>query len=422
LAQHLLRRRFRLAKLAGIDLFVHWSFVLVVAYVAYLAYHGPGGGKAAIAIALLQLLGMFTCVTLHEYGHALAARRYGIPTADITLLPIGGLARLGRMPRIPIQEFIVALAGPMVNVVIAALLCLALAAYTGGQIVPWFLAEIGWNPTEPEGNVNAFESLVESLSNPSVESYLLMMIFVNIALILFNMIPAFPMDGGRVLRSILAMLMDYRRATYIASRLGLFLTALMALTALSADPPRWVPLGIAIFIAYAGTAEARQVNMVESLRGIRAKDAIVTIQRPLRIDDDLATIAEVWRNQSSPILPVVTNGNVVVGTLSMQQFAAAIEKSPPPFTTAGELVDHERDELVLRGDDRLEDSLDSSPNGPRWIPVVDDQQHLLGMLDLNTLLMRKFISHSVVPATKSNEESQTGDADRVNPTVWDAMG
>jgi Zn-dependent protease len=378
LAENFLRQRFRIAKLAGIDLFVHWSFMLVVMYVAYIAYHGPGGGKDAIAIALLQLLGMFTCVTLHEYGHALAARRYGIPTADITLLPIGGLARLGRMPRIPTQEFIVALAGPMVNVVIAAVLSLALAAYTGGQIVPWFLAQIGWTQTEPEGNVRAFQSLVESLSNPSVESYLLMMIFVNVALILFNMIPAFPMDGGRVLRSILAMLMDYRKATFIASRLGLVLTVLMAIAALSADPPRWVPLGIAVFIAYAGMAEARQVNIVESLRGIRAKDAIVTISRPLHIDDDLATIAEVWKSQPSPVLPVVTNGNRFVGTLSMTEFTAALEKSPPPATTAGQLVDHERDDFAVKGDDLLEDSLESSPNGPRFYPVVDDQRGLLG--------------------------------------------
>lgn len=195
----MLRGSMRLGSLFGIPIFIHWTFLLLVAF--FMA--GPllrGGPDAMASSARIGafVLAIFGCVLLHELGHALAARRFGIGTRDITLLPIGGLARLERMPEKPVQELIVALAGPAVNVVIAAVL------------VPIVLVTDG---------ADAFTADPEQ-STIRVTNFLAALATVNVFLVIFNMIPALPMDGGRVLRSLLAMVMDRRRATAAAASLG----------------------------------------------------------------------------------------------------------------------------------------------------------------------------------------------------------
>ena len=176
-----MRGSFTLGRIAGIDIKVHVTFFLLLAWIAFV-YERSGGMPAAINGVLFVLL-IFLLVVLHEFGHALAARRYGIETRDITLLPIGGLARLERMPDKPREEVVVALAGPAVNVVIAAALALFIG-FSGGWPDPHIM--------EQTGVPLAFR-----------------LFSVNVWLVLFNMIPAFPMDGGRVLRAVLAMRMNY---------------------------------------------------------------------------------------------------------------------------------------------------------------------------------------------------------------------
>ena len=177
-----------MGRVSGIKLRVHWTFFLLPIWI-YLASIFAGNGFAAAATSVLFVLAIFGCVLLHELGHALAARQFGIGTRDITLLPIGGIAALDRMPRKPVQELWIAVAGPLVNVVIAA-------ALYGGMVV-------GLIPPES-----------------AVAPFLGQLLFANIVLVVFNMIPAFPMDGGRVLRSSLAMFMEYARATQIATSVG----------------------------------------------------------------------------------------------------------------------------------------------------------------------------------------------------------
>src|SRR5215208_1533328 len=185
--------QWKLGTLAGIDVFVHATFLLLIGWVGY-SYWLEHGTLAKVAEGILFILALFLCVVLHEYGHALTARKYGIKTRDITLYPIGGVARLERMPEKPIEELWVALMGPAVNLVIAAVLFAYL--YISGGLVP-----------------------MNELAVTS-GSFLARLMTVNISLVLFNLIPAFPMDGGRVLRALLAMRMEYVRATQIAANIG----------------------------------------------------------------------------------------------------------------------------------------------------------------------------------------------------------
>ena len=187
-----MRWSFRIAHIAGIEVRMHATFLLMLAYFG-MKYGEQGGLPAALSGVLFVCL-VFGCVLLHEFGHALAARRYGIRTPDITLLPIGGVARLERMPDKPMQELVVAIAGPLVNVVIAGILWLYLGL---------------------RGGIPDVESI--RFIGPSLPLKLLV---VNITLIVFNLIPAFPMDGGRILRAFLAMRISYGKATHIAATIG----------------------------------------------------------------------------------------------------------------------------------------------------------------------------------------------------------
>ncbi|MCC6773238.1 MAG: M50 family metallopeptidase, partial [Gemmatimonadaceae bacterium] len=174
----------RIGTFAGISVYVHATFLLLIAWIG-LSYWRAEQSIPAVVSGIVFILALFGCVVLHEFGHALTARRYGIRTRDITLYPIGGVARLERMPDEPRQELLVAVAGPAVNVVIAALLFLVL--WLAGGFVP-------------------FEQLSVARGN-----FLERLMVVNIWLVVFNLIPAFPMDGGRMLRAALAMRMDYAR-------------------------------------------------------------------------------------------------------------------------------------------------------------------------------------------------------------------
>lgn len=217
---------FRIARIAGIDVRIHATFFLLLAWFGYVYY--VEGGSAAMASGLFFIIMLFVCVVLHEFGHALAARAFGINTPDITLLPIGGVARLERMPDKPSQELVVALAGPAVNVVIALALFLVLGGLPG-------LDNFG---KLPEGRGGLLAELMT----------------INVALVAFNLLPAFPMDGGRVLRALLAMGMKHARATQIAALIGQAVAVLFGLAGLFSGNP--FLLFIALFVFTGARAEA----------------------------------------------------------------------------------------------------------------------------------------------------------------------
>ena len=215
----------KLGRIAGIDISLHWTLLLLVAWVAFSAPSGGAIGQVAFVAAL------FGCVLLHELGHALAARQFGIGTRGITLLPIGGVASLERMPRRPLQELWIAVAGPLVNVVIATGLFLILV---------------------PVGALAA-----AGIMSAQAVSWLQYLMWANISLVVFNMLPAFPMDGGRVLRSMLALRLPYLDATRLAAGIGKFVA--MGMAALAVISGHWMLLLVAGFVAMAGSAEARMV-------------------------------------------------------------------------------------------------------------------------------------------------------------------
>ncbi len=248
-------RSLRLGRVFGIGIFVHWSFLLLVGLVVYLS---GSGSLAGSALAVLFLLSLFGCVLLHELGHALAARWFGIQTRDITLLPIGGVDRLERMSEKPWEEFCIAVAGPLVNVVIAALLfavLLVLVMVVGtnlAAVIPHDLADL---PAKA-----AAHGLLPTLT--------VMLFSANVSLVVFNMIPAFPMDGGRVFRAVLSSVIGFRSATEAAALVGMVVAALISFwgfTVLiqSMNP---VPMLVGMFVLFAGQQELMAVRYREAAR------------------------------------------------------------------------------------------------------------------------------------------------------------
>ncbi|WP_169975777.1 site-2 protease family protein [Tautonia rosea] len=272
----------KLGKLAGIPLYVHWTFLILLGFIGWRAYRISDQDIGAALAAVAMVIAVFGCVVLHELGHALMARRFGVPTADITLLPIGGVARLQRIPEKPSQELLVALAGPAVNVVIAAVLI-------GGLLLSRKdLAEI-----MPTGN------LFDAGSDPFGT-----LAFINLFLVVFNLIPAFPMDGGRVLRALLAMTLPYARATRLAATIGQSLAIAFGFLGLISNP---FLLLIALFVWIGAEAEARQVEERVNMQGAYVRDAMITDYQTLSPDDSLGHAAELLLAGSQQDFPVVEN-------------------------------------------------------------------------------------------------------------------
>lgn len=271
----------KIGRLLGIDVFIHVTFLLLLVFIG-LVYGMSAGSLSAALTGVLFFVLLFLCVLLHEFGHALTARRYGIPTKDITLLPIGGVARLERMPEKPAQEFWVALAGPAVNVVIALLLAIWMRA-TGHLSAD--------NPLAPQAGGLAGKLLT-----------------ANLFLVLFNLLPAFPMDGGRVLRALLAMRMPYARATAIAAGIGQAMAMLFGLAGLFGQP---MLLFIALFVWIGAAEEAASTEMKSTLHGFFVRDAMQTEFHVLSPRDTLGEAVRLLLSGSQHDFPVVENGRPV---------------------------------------------------------------------------------------------------------------
>jgi len=286
----------KLARVGGIDVYVHATFLIVVASIALL-YWNQSHSLAAVVEGVGYLLALFACIVFHEFGHALTAARYGIRTRDITLLPIGGLARLDRMPDVPIQELWVALAGPAVNVVIALVLFLGLRM--SGT----------WEPVEQVGLTTG--GLVEQI------------MFANVLLVGFNLLPAFPMDGGRALRALLATRMEYTRATQLAASIGQGMAILFAFLGLLGNP---MLLFIALFVWMGAGAEASMVQMKSAMAGIPVRNAMLTDFRTLMPSNTLGDAADLLLTGSQQDFPVVANGRIQ-GILTRHDLVAALTRN-----------------------------------------------------------------------------------------------
>jgi Zn-dependent protease/CBS domain-containing protein len=343
-----MRWSFRIVRVAGIDVRIHLTFLLLLAWIGY-AYYQRGGTPAATEGIVFILL-LFGSVLLHEFGHALAARRYGIPTPDITLLPIGGVARLSRMPDEPRQELVIALAGPAVNVVIALVLFLVLGRMD-----------------DPGGMVLRIEDPALGMAAKIMSA--------NVMLVLFNLVPAFPMDGGRVLRATLALRMDYVRATQIAASLGQGIAFLFGFLGLLYNP---LLIFIALFVYLGATQEAAGAEMRNLTERLPISAAMVTEFRSLPLDATLTDAIEALLRTHQHEFPVVDEGARVQGVLTRNDLIRALSTGGPS-TPVVEVMRPVPPAVSWRTpfEEAFRQMQDS---GTPVLPVTDDHGRLIGML------------------------------------------
>lgn len=337
----------KIARIAGIEVKLHFTFLLFIGWIG-LSYYFNGGSEAAL-VGVLFMGSLFLCVLLHEFGHALAARAFGIHTPDITLLPIGGVARLQRMPDQPWQELVVALAGPTVNVVIAGFLILVL-----GQ--------------------SASLEKVLYLNDPSVY-FMAKLASVNIWLVLFNLVPAFPMDGGRVLRAFLAMAMPYGKATRIAASIGQVLAIVFGFVGLFGNP---MLIFIAFFIFLAANAEAAAAEMKDIAKGLQVADAMVTQLVRLPENATLNDAVEALLRTSQHEFPVVNQEGRFCGLMTRDDLIPALKEYGPQAMLSQFL---RRDLPLVHPFDPLDEAFRKMQEcSCPALPVVDHRGPFVGLI------------------------------------------
>ena len=341
----------KVGKLSGIEVYIHATFILLVAFLGY-SYWMQTRTLGGTLEGLGFLLALFLSVVLHEYGHALTARRYGIKTRDITLLPIGGVARLERMPEKPLQELWVALAGPAVNIGIAAILLFYL-----------FIT-------------NTFAPVTDLTltGGPFVER----LMTINFTLALFNLIPAFPMDGGRVLRALLALRLDYLRATQIASGIGQGMALLFGIIGLFTNP---FLLFIAFFVWIGAQQEASLVQIKSGLGGIPVGKAMQSDFQRLNISDTLHRAAQLILQGSQQDFPVV-DGDKIVGILTRNRLMFSLSKNGENTEVSREM---DTKFEVVHPSDMLEPVFMRLQScACHFFPVVQDGK-LMGLLSMENI-------------------------------------
>ncbi len=298
-------------RLFGIDVKVHWSFVLVLAFGAFLYGSGPAGWLVGSLYGVLSMLLLFASVTLHEYGHALMARRFSVGTRSILLLPIGGVANLERIPEKPAQELAVVGAGPLVNVIIALVLTPVALLLNGGN---------------PNGllSMNAVGSNIQS---PGLFNLVVFLISTNLLLAIFNLLPAFPLDGGRLLRALLAYVMPYTRATRTAVVVGRLLAVLMAIYGIFSGAIGL--LLIAFFVYVGGSAELEAVSNRAVLRQFKASRALTPGAISLYTSERVERVVDLIMSSYQTDFPVRDLSGRFVGVLTRPRLVSALRETGP---------------------------------------------------------------------------------------------
>ena len=288
---------YRIGRLFGIPITVHITFLLFIALLA-MVYLFQGGVAAAVR-GTLFILALFLSVTLHELGHSLVARWYGIRVSEIALLPIGGISKIDKLPEQPRQEFLVAMAGPLTSIILGLLLGgISLAAYGRSATL---------SPSVTGGR------FISDLAR------------VNLLLAAFNLLPGFPMDGGRIFRSLLASSMSFARATSIAAAVGRVFAVGLGIIGLFTNI--WLVF-IAVFVFFGASQEESQVRIKTALHGIPVSRVMATSFQELSPNDSISRAAEYASHGFQEDFPVTADGKVV-GMLMKNDILAALHRYGP---------------------------------------------------------------------------------------------
>jgi Zn-dependent protease len=337
-----------IARIAGINVDVHATFLLLLAWIAIAGY-GRSRTPGAAILAVLLILIIFASVVLHEFGHALTARRFGIRTRSITLLPIGGVAHIERVPSRPREELLIALAGPAVTVGIIIVLFAALRI-TGHSTAAGAPLTTAW-------------------------SFVSQTMWVNVVLAVFNLLPAFPMDGGRVLRAALAMRMPFARATEVAARIGKVFALIFALAGLFLVSNPFLVV-IAAFVWLSAAAEASAAQLKETVGNVPVSDAMITDIRMLTPQQPVSAAIEEVRAGFQHDFPIVAD-HTIEGMLTRENLLSALAHGQADVPV--ETVMH-REFAATTPDESLERALERLQTCHcRTLPVMRGHQ-VVGLL------------------------------------------
>jgi Zn-dependent protease len=337
---------------------IHWSFGILLLFVVYTAF--TNGFKLWQSIGfIVYFLLLFLCVVLHEYGHALTARKFGVETRDILLSPIGGVARLESIPDKPLQEFYIALAGPLVNIIIAITVGLVLFLITG-QVFPDDFTSFRFDePAEFVGYI----------------------VFMNLALFMFNLIPAFPMDGGRVLRSLLAAKMGKVKATMIAMRIGRILA--IGFIVFGIFNSQLILSLIGLFIFMMAGQEYDQTRVMALLAGTKVRDIMRTSYSQLHLSDSVSSVIEKYYREGEQNFLVFDSMGNLSGTIPEMVIKKVLKGKNKEMLTAQQLMTPSI--AMVSPDDTLKDVTISMNEKGSAIVAVLDNNHIVGVIDKNNI-------------------------------------
>lgn len=374
----------RLFRAWGIDVQVHWSFLLILVYGAFL-YSGRGNALVGAVYGIVVILLLFVCVLLHEFGHALTAKYFKVNVPHITLLPIGGVAQLERMPRQPFQEFLIAIAGPAVNFVLTVLL------------LPVALLVVGLGMGS--GDLSSLLAYAQTrMMTPSLDGLLVYLAVTNFALGIFNLLPAFPMDGGRVLRSLLALAMPYVRATRIAVMVGRVIAIGMAFMGLGGNI---MLLLIAFFVYVGGRGELEAVESRYVLKDFRARQALNREARQVFTSESIDKAVDLIMTTYQADFPVFDLGSNFVGVLTRPRLVGFLRTQG----REGRIVDvmvPAQEIPVVAPDTTLADVWDRMMEAGSRVVAVKEQGRFLGLITLDDI--SELIQ--VMGAAKEQEDRQ----------------
>lgn len=371
----------KLFRFKGIEVKVHLTFILILIWAAYHWSSSSGAGWQGALFGVVATLLLFAAVTLHEFGHSFQALKFGVKVRDITLMPMGGLARMEEIPEKPAQELRIALAGPLVNFAIAALL-------------------IGLGAVLQVRSVISLEELARSIGQVSWNGMLAYLTMANLILGLFNLIPAYPMDGGRVLRALLAMRLDYAKATSIAIAVGQGLAWLLGLWGVMNGT--WTLVIIAIFVWLGASQEGNQFDTKNVLRNIQVRQAVTRSPHTLTTGDSLERAVEITLSTSQVNFPVLEGPEGrLVGLLTEADLLKGLRAGGSNSLVAGSM--HTQfptaalHEPLYRVQQRMNESRLQA------IPVIDGEGRLVGLLtaaDINEAYRLLSASPDLAPAAQ----------------------